>query len=64
MTYQFAFVVGLIILSKLRNGDIGIVVADGGIGLEEDKRERRRITTNLSNCKQWVNGQSTTPGIV
>jgi hypothetical protein len=46
-TYKFTFVIGLLILSDLRDNHWSSVAEDRGIRLEEDGRKRRRRSSSF-----------------
>lgn len=45
--YKFAFIISLFVLGKFRNYDVGIMVIDACIGLDEGGWIRRERATTL-----------------
>ena len=60
-TYQFPFIVRLIILRNQRNLNGGTMILNRSIGLEKDKRERGRRTSCFFDCIARVESLSVHP---
>jgi hypothetical protein len=54
-TYEFAFIIRLIILCNLGDYYQGTVVVDGCIGFEEDEGKWRRLASGFANWSHLVN---------